>query len=116
VLHVAGIPQSILDLTATIRPALAIIDGIIGMEGDGPLMGTPKRANLLVMGTNLPAVDATAARLMGFDPMRIPYLRAASGRLGPISRRRIEQRGEPVEGLVQRFNLLDHPSMKVFRD
>ena len=115
VLHMAGIPQSILDLTATIRPDLAIIDGIIGMEGDGPLMGTPKRANLLVMGTNLTAVDATAARLMGFDPRRIPYLRAASGRLGPIGRGRIEQRAEPLEGLVQRFELLDHPRLKAFR-
>ncbi len=115
VLHMAGIPQSILDLTATIRPALAIIDGIVGMEGDGPLMGTPRRANLLVMGTNLTAVDATAARLMGFDPLRIPYLRAASGWLGPIGRRRIEQRGEPVEGLAQRFELLDHPAMEAFR-
>ncbi|MHC4179438.1 MAG: DUF362 domain-containing protein [Planctomycetota bacterium] len=116
VLHVAGISKSILDLTATIRPALAIIDGIVGMEGDGPIMGTPKRANLVVMGTNLPAVDATAARLMGFDPQRIPYLRAASGRLGPIMSRHIQQRGEPLGGLVQRFELIDHPCMRVFRD
>ncbi|MHC4403616.1 MAG: DUF362 domain-containing protein [Planctomycetota bacterium] len=115
-LHTAGIPESILDVTATIRPALGIIDGIVGMEGDGPILGTPKRANLLVMGTNLPAVDATAARLMGFDPQRIPYLRAASGRLGPISSRNIEQRGEPLKGLIQRFELLDHPRMRVFRD
>ena len=116
VLHVAGIPQSILDLTATVRPHLAIIDGIVGMEGDGPIMGTPKRANLLVMGQNLPAVDATAARLMGFDPRRVSYLRAASGRLGPIGSRRIRQRGEPLKGLVQRFELPEHPGMRVFRD
>jgi uncharacterized protein (DUF362 family) len=116
VLHMAGIPQSILDLTATVQPGLAIIDGIVGMEGDGPIMGTPKRANLLVMGTNLPAVDATGARLMGFDPQRIPYLRYASGRLGPITRGRVRQRGEPIEGLAQRFELIDHPRMRVFRD
>ncbi|MFH1268955.1 MAG: DUF362 domain-containing protein [Planctomycetota bacterium] len=115
VLHVAGIPQSILDITAAVAPNLAIIDGIVGMEGDGPIMGTPKRANLLVMGTNLPAVDATAVRLMGLDPRRIPYLRSASGRLGPIGQRRIEQRGEPIGELAQRFELLDHPSMKQFR-
>jgi uncharacterized protein (DUF362 family) len=115
VLHLAGIPQSILDITATVRPHLAIIDGIVGMEGDGPVMGTPKRANLLVMGTNFPAVDATAARLMGFDPWRIPYLRASSGRLGPIGQSRIEQRVGAIDRLAQRFELLDHPRMKAFR-
>lgn len=115
VLHHAGIPQSILDITATVRPHLAIVDGIIGMEGDGPILGTPKRANVLVLGTNLPAVDATTARLMDFDPWNIPYLRGASGRLGPIGKSRIEQRGEPIEGLVQHFALLDQPRMKQFR-
>jgi len=116
VLHVAGIPGSILDVTATVRPHLAIVDGIIGMEGDGPLMGTAKRADLLVMGTNLAAVDATSARLMGFDPWHIRYLRGASGRIGPIGKARIEQRGEPIEGLEKRFELIDHWLMKAFRD
>ena len=67
------------------------------------------------MGTNLPAVDATAARLMGFDPDRIEYLKHASGRLGPIQERHIEQRGEPLAALSQRFTLPDHPHFKQFR-
>ena len=46
-----GIDQSILDINATVRPHLAIVDGIVGMEGDGPIMGTPKPAGVLVMGT-----------------------------------------------------------------
>lgn len=116
VLHHVGIPQSILDINAAVRPHLAIIDGIVGMEGDGPVMGTPKAANLIVMGTNLPAVDATAARLMGFDPVRIDYLRNASGRLGPIDERHIEQRGEVLRELAQRFALPDHPHFRQFRD
>lgn len=107
VLHHNGIPESILDITATVRPQLAIIDGIIGMEGDGPVMGTPKHAGLLVLGTNLPAVDATATRLMGIDPWRIPYLAAASGRLGPIAERHIEQRGEAIASATQPFALID---------
>ena len=41
VFHVRGIPESILDIAATVRPSLAIIDGIVGMEGDGPIMGDP---------------------------------------------------------------------------
>ena len=67
------------------------------------------------MGTNLPAVDATCARLMGIDPWRVSYLASASGRLGPIAERHITQRGEPIAPLVQNFQLLDHPSLAGLR-
>ncbi len=107
VLHHAGIAESILDINAAVRPHLAIVDGIVGMEGDGPIMGTPRAAGVLVLGTNLPAVDATAARLMGIDPARVAHLAHASGRLGPIAERHIAQRGEPIAPLAQRFQLLD---------
>lgn len=115
VLHHAGIPESILDIVATVRPHLAIVDGIIGMEGDGPIMGTAKPCGLLVMGTNLPAVDATCSRLMGIDPWKVPYLAAASGLLGPIAASHIRQRGEELAPLIQPFRLLDHPSMAGLR-
>ena len=116
VLHHAGIPGSILDINAAVKPALAIVDGIVGMEGDGPIMGTPRPAGVLVMGTNLPSVDATAARLMGIDPARVAYLAGASGRLGPIAEGHVHQRGERVELLAQRFEILDHPSLAYLRE
>ncbi len=116
VLHQVGIPQSILDIIATVRPHLAIVDGIIGMEGDGPIMGTPKAAGVLVMGRNLPAVDATCARLMGINPWRIAYLAGASCRLGPIASSHIRQRGETLDPLVQPFRLLDDPSLAGLRE
>jgi len=115
VLHHAGIPESILDITATVRPHLAIVDGIIGMEGDGPIMGTPKHAGVVVMGSNLPAVDATGTRLMGLNPWRITYLANASGRLGPIAERHISQRGETIASLAKPFQLIDHPSFARLR-
>jgi uncharacterized protein (DUF362 family) len=115
VLHYAGIGPSILDIAAAVRPHLAIVDGIIGMEGDGPIMGTPRHAGVLVIGTNLPAVDATCTRLMDMNPWRISYLAAASGRLGPIAERHIEQRGESIKDMAQRFQLLDHPAFAVLR-
>ena len=115
VLHHAGIPGSILDINATVRPGLAIVDGIVGMEGDGPIMGTPVPSGILVMGRNLPAVDATATRLMGIDPRRVPYLAAASGRLGPIAEAHIRQRGEPIAKLARPFAILDHPSLAFLR-
>lgn len=82
VLHYQGIMQSILDINATVRPHLAIVDGIVGMDGDGPIMGNPKPAGLITMGFDLPAVDATCARLMEIDPNRVWYLAQADGRLG----------------------------------
>jgi uncharacterized protein (DUF362 family) len=115
VLHHCGIDNSIVDITATVKPHLAIVDGIVGMEGDGPIMGTPRQSNLLVMGTNLTAVDATTARLMGFEPRRLPFLRVASGRLGPIAARHIEQRGEAIADCAQHFALEDHPHFRRFR-
>jgi uncharacterized protein (DUF362 family) len=106
-LHCVGINESILDINATLPAHLAIVDGIIGMEGDGPLAGTPKHAGTLVIGRNLPAVDATAARIMGVDPLKVPYLRAASGWLGTIREHNIVQRGETIESMQTQFQLLD---------
>jgi uncharacterized protein (DUF362 family) len=103
VLHHAGIPESILDINASVQPHLAIVDGIVAMEGDGPIMGQARAAGVLVMGRNLPAVDSTTTRLMGLDPWRITYLARSSGRLGPIAEAHIHQRGEPIAPLVRAF-------------
>jgi len=105
VLHQAGISESILDIVAVVKPHLAIVDGIIGMEGDGPIMGSPKESGVLVLGRNLPAVDATCARLMGIDPQNISYLSQSSGILGPIQEYFIPQRGERLAPLVQQYEL-----------
>jgi uncharacterized protein (DUF362 family) len=107
VLHRAGIEQCILDIAATLKPHFAIVDGIVGMEGDGPIMGTPKQAGVLVMGRNLTAVDATCARIMGIDPFRVKYLAKADGVLGPVAANRIRQRGETVDAVCTDFQLID---------
>ena len=107
VLHWAGIHKAILDINATVKPNLAIVDGIVGMEGDGPIMGSPIQANVLVVGRNLPAVDATCARIMGINPEKIPYLKCASGRLGAIQESNITQRGENIASVHKDFQLLD---------
>jgi uncharacterized protein (DUF362 family) len=103
VLHNVGIEPSILDIVATVKPQLAIVDGIVGMEGDGPIMGTAKTSGVLVMGRNLTAVDATAARLMSIGPLKVPHLARASGLLGPIGESHIEQRGEKLAPLVKEY-------------
>jgi uncharacterized protein (DUF362 family) len=115
VFHKEGIAESIVDINGAVAPHLAIVDGIVAMEGDGPIMGTPRAAGVLILGTNLPAVDATAARLMEIDPCRIPYLAAAAGRLGPIQESQIRQRGEAIASLAQRFELVVHPGLAGLR-
>src|SRR5262249_56087636 len=71
-LHWRGIPNSIVDIATSHTPHLAIVDGVVGMEGDGPLHGTAKHVGALVMGADLVAVDATCCRLMKIPPHPLP--------------------------------------------
>jgi uncharacterized protein (DUF362 family) len=103
-LHHRGIENSIIDIALTRTPELAVVDGIVGMEGDGPLNGMAKSAGTIIMGIDPLAVDSTCARLMGFDPERIGHLKLGSvRRLGHLSAARIQQAGEPIEALRQAF-------------
>ena len=102
-LHWHGVENSILDVATAVRPGLAIIDGIVGMEGDGPINGLPMKAGVLVFSTDPVAADVTAATLMGIDPDRVPYLREAGKFLGKGDLDRIEQRGEDIARNTTRF-------------
>ena len=106
-LHVAGIQECIVDIVATAKPHFAIIDGIVGMEGDGPIMGTPREAGVLIMGRNCTAVDATAARVMQINPHRVEYLKEAEDWLGPVTESRIMQRGEAILSVQKPFELVE---------
>jgi uncharacterized protein (DUF362 family) len=96
VLHWAGIPQSILDINAGLTriDRFNIVDGIVGMEGNGPIQGTPRPTGVLVLGADPVAVDATCCRIMEVDPSQVGYLREAGAFLGNAETTRIEQRGE----------------------
>jgi len=105
-LHFHGIDNSIVDLVATIRPHFTIVDAVIAMEGDGPIMGRPRQTGFLVMGQDLVSVDATCARLIGFDPAKIQYLAWAGDFLGNLDDRRIDQRAEKLARYQTRFDVL----------
>ena len=109
-LHWHGISNSIADIATTIRPGFAIIDGIVGMEGDGPLHGTAVDSGVIIMGDNLSAVDVTATRLMGIYPENIEYLRLLLPYGGTINEARIRQLGEPLEAVQQDFEVVPHIS------
>jgi uncharacterized protein (DUF362 family) len=106
-LHWRGIENSIIDIALTKTPNLGIVDGIIGMEGDGPLNGTPKPLGALVMGVDPVAVDATCCRLMKLDPEKVRYLLLGQlKRLGLLREAQIKQIGERIDALAQPFETL----------
>jgi uncharacterized protein (DUF362 family) len=105
-LHVTGIEANIVELYETIAPQVAIVDGIVGMEEDGPLFGRAKSTQVLVMGRDLVAVDATCARIMGFEPSRdqIKHIWYAEwlGQ-GVLSQDKIKIKGVPLESVKQSY-------------
>jgi uncharacterized protein (DUF362 family) len=103
ILHWAGIEPSILDIAGAVRPSYAIIDGIVGMEGNGPISGDPIESGVLVFANDPVAADSIGASLMGSDPERIPYISEAGRFLGQTDRDRIEQRGEDPDRLIRSF-------------
>jgi len=60
----------------------------------------------MVMGSDLPAVDATCCRIMGIDPAKVLYLTMAADRLGVTDETRIEQRGEAIRAVRTNFDLM----------
>jgi uncharacterized protein (DUF362 family) len=108
-LHWRGIDNSIVDIALTRTPDLAIVDGIIGMEGDGPLNGTPVNTGVLVMGSDLVAVDATCCRLMQLDPARVAYLVMGSvKKLGHLAEAQIKQVGDTIAQHSRPFATVEH--------
>ena len=97
ILHWKGIQESILDLCATVPVHFVIADGIVAMEGNGPLNGTPRPLRTIVLADDPVAADATCSRLMGFDPNRIVHIREASRFLGNGAPALIDQVGESVQ-------------------
>lgn len=107
-LHWAGIDGSIIDINSSLPlPRFAIIDGVVGMEGNGPLQGQEKKSGVLLFGSDLVAVDATAARLMTIEPSKIRYLATAAEFLGNLGYDQIEQIGEKIERHQQDFRVIE---------
>lgn len=103
-LHFNGIDASIVELNETLTPQLALVDGVVGMEGDGPVCGQARPTGVVVMGTDLVAVDATCARIMGFPPEEISHLALAEKLgLGRLDEGRIEVRGTALADVRQSY-------------
>jgi len=81
------IHQILAKLTSYTFPDLVLIDGVIGMQGNGPVYGKPIKSNWMLASTDALAADSLATSLMGFDIKDIGYLNLIAqkklGRLYP---------------------------------
>ena len=105
-LHWKGIHRSILDICATAPVHFAIADGVIAMEGNGPLHGTHRHLGKIVLADDPVAADFTCARLMGLNPSLVWHLDRASRFLGNGSPGRIELIGEQLPRKVAPFDVM----------
>lgn len=60
------------ELEEAVRIHYHILDGIVAMQGPGPVNGYPKKVNLLMASSNPLALDIVASRIIGYDPIKIP--------------------------------------------
>lgn len=82
VLHWAGIHESILDICATVRPHFVIADGVIGMDGDGPLNGAERKLQTILLADDPIAADSALTGLLGLEPNRIRHIEEGSRFIG----------------------------------
>ena len=69
--------ETLYALDRFVQPNLCIVDGRIALEGSGPVDGEPLETGIMVIGEKSLAVDTTCAKIMGFEPLEVPYLRYA---------------------------------------
>ncbi len=106
---------ALVDVNAIVKPRFAVMDGTIGLEGNGPKSGAPKEMNLLLASGDIVALDVTAAQIMGFDPAAIDHLQlCAQHGLGRGAPADIRVAGESVEDVQTSFAPARHNAVSWF--
>jgi len=73
----ADFADMLVDLNEYFKPRLVIVDGVVGMEGNGPTSGTPRPIGVLIASKNPHAADLLGSALIGLNPQEVPTLAAA---------------------------------------
>lgn len=90
----------LIDLYQRLSPKLAVIDGIVAMEGAGPRNGKPKRLGVLIVSQDAVAADAVACQIIGLNPQAVIPLKIAQARgLGQADPARIDVLGASIDKL-----------------
>ncbi|MGH9869366.1 MAG: DUF362 domain-containing protein [Candidatus Polarisedimenticolia bacterium] len=99
--HIHEVLVDLLLMQRELHPGVfAVMDGTVAGDGAGPRTMVPKVKDYILASADSVAIDAVAARMMGFDPMKIDYLRIAHEmKLGVADPRDIEIVGSSIEGV-----------------
>jgi len=99
-----SLDKILLEVNRSMRRHLIVVDGIVGMEGNGPLLGEPVQTEAVVAGTSPVPVDATCSRIMGFDPAQISHIKTCSeGGLGSLEVEKINIVGEDIRVVAKQY-------------
>lgn len=91
----------LVDLMLACKPALAVMDAVVGMEGDGPAGGSPRQIGALIASADSPALDVVASAMAGLDPMEVYTNKSAAGRgLCPRTADEVDVVGTPWRELA----------------
>ena len=97
----------LLDICSYVNPTLTIMDGIVGMEGDGPSAGYPRKIGVLLASSSPYAIDTVACKIINLDCNKVPTIR------GSIKRNYIKKDLSDVEILGDDINPLIIKDFKI---
>ncbi len=108
--------KMLVDLNKFISPRLYVMDGIIGMEGNGPRGGTPKKMNILLLSSDPVALDATVCRLIKLDPEYVPTTKyGMQAGMGTYLKEEIELVGDDFDSFFTQDFKIDRKPLKTFK-
>ncbi len=102
--------DALLDIYLAAHPVLCLMDGILGMEGNGPTGGSPREIGVVMASPSGPELDLVAASLIGLSADAVPLLKqAVSRRMIPQKASEITLLGEsPEDYRIPDFKMPDH--------
>ncbi|GJQ57677.1 MAG: hypothetical protein SCALA701_04780 [Candidatus Scalindua sp.] len=93
--------KALVDVFEMVQPHITIMDGVIGMEGNGPNAGDPRKVGVIIASYDCVALDAVASSIIGFNPMMVPIIKYAYERgLGTADLNAINVVGEKIDAVA----------------
>lgn len=113
-LHLLGLHEPIAKLASYCKPNLTIIDGITGIQGDGPLtFGELIKSNVIVVSEDIVSADSAACQAMGIDPYSVKHIKYAFDlKVGDINP---EINGDDVNRIKIKFKRANEVYLKFYK-